>query len=219
LILSEYKCKCKNYFEKAFFINLPFNCHLENHLRNYGWGDFMKKILVPLAEGFEEIEAITTIDVLRRAGLDVVSAGLPGTIVKGSRNVKVLADRKIEDIDSKEFDCVVLPGGDPGYVNLSRSSKVKDILREFDEQKKLICAICASPSILGKLGILNEKKATIYPGMEREIPRPRDEKVVVDGHVITSQGPGTAMDFALKIIEKTLGEGKAKEVKDELLHR
>ena len=179
----------------------------------------MRRVLVPLAEGFEEIEALVTVDILRRAGLDVVLAGLPGTIVRGRSGIKVIADKKIEDVDPKEFDAIVLPGGDPGYINLGKSQKILDTLVDFNDQEKLIAAICASPSILSRLGILDNRKATIYPGMEKEIPRPRSGKVVVDGHVITSEGPGTVFDFALEIIKKLLGKDKANELKKILVLR
>ncbi len=178
----------------------------------------MKKVLIPLAEGFEEIEALAVADVLRRGGLEVVLVGLPGSIVKGRSDIKVISDKKIEDIDPKNFDAVVLPGGSPGYINLGRSQKVLDMLVDFNDQEKLIAAICAAPCILSKLGIIDERKATIYPGMEKDIPRPRPGKVVVDGHVITSEGPGTAIDFALEIIKNLLGKGKANEVKKEIVY-
>ena len=179
----------------------------------------MKKVLIPLAEGFEEIEALATADVLRRAGLEVVLAGIPGTIVKGRSGIKIIADVKIEDVNHKDFDCILLPGGNPGYINLERSKKVFDMINDFNDQEKLIAAICAAPSILGKMGILDNRRATIYPGMEREIPRPRSANVVVDDHIITSQGPGTAFDFALEIIKNLLGKGKANEIKKELVYR
>ncbi|MCK4335711.1 MAG: DJ-1/PfpI family protein [Candidatus Aenigmarchaeota archaeon] len=179
----------------------------------------MKRVLIPLAEGFEEIEALATADVLRRADLEVVLAGIPGTIVKGRSGIKIVADTKIEDVNHKDFDCIVLPGGNPGYINLERSKKVFDIINDFNDQEKLIAAICAAPSILGKMGILDNRRATIYPGMEKDIPRPRSGKVVVDDHVITSEGPGTALDFALEIIKNLLGKGKANEVKKEIVYR
>ncbi|MCK5022741.1 MAG: DJ-1/PfpI family protein, partial [Candidatus Aenigmarchaeota archaeon] len=158
----------------------------------------MKKVLIPLAEGFEEIEALATADVLRRAGLDVVLAGLPSSIVEGRSGIKVITDIKMDDVKAADFECVVLPGGNPGYINLGRSKKVFDIINHMNDSEKIIAAICASPSILGKMGILDERKATIYPGMEREIPRPRSGKVIVDGHVITAEGPGTAIEFSLE---------------------
>lgn len=179
----------------------------------------MKKVLIPLAEGFEEIEALATTDVLRRAGLEVVLAGLPGTIVEGASGIKVIADKKINDVKAGDFDCVVLPGGDPGYQNLGKSKKVFDIINHMNDYQKPIAAICASPSILGKMGILDDRKATIYPGMEKDIPRPRSGKVIVDGHVITSEGPGTAIDFALEIVKTLLGSGKEKEIKKSIVYK
>ena len=175
------------------------------------------KVLIPLADGFEEIEASTSIDVLRRAGLDVVTAGLPGTWVTGSRNVKVMADRKMEDVNPDEFDALVLVGGHPGYLNLGRSQAVLRAVQGFDRAGKTIGAICAAPSVLNKAGIMDSRKATIYPGMEREIPMPRPGRVVVDGHVITSQAPGTAMEFALKLVEVLEGESKAAKLRKDLV--
>ncbi len=179
----------------------------------------MKRVLVPLAEGFEEIEALATVDVLRRAGLDVVVAGLPGTIVKGRSGVKVVTDARIDELNHNDFDCVVLHGGNPGYINLGKSKKVVEIINEFDKQKKPIAAICAAPSILAKAGVLENRRATIYPGMEREIPRPRPANVVTDGHIITSQGPGTTIEFALEIIKTLLGAGKAAQIKKEIVFK
>jgi len=178
----------------------------------------MKKVLIPLAEGFEEIEALATADILKRAGLEVVIAGFPGTIVKGRSDIKVITEKRIDDVDYRDFDCLVLHGGNPGYINLGKSKKVVEIINDFDRQKKLIAAICAAPSILAKQGVLDNRRATIFPGMEREVPRPRSAKVVVDGHIITSQGPGTTIDFALEIIKNLLGKAKADEVSRELVY-
>jgi len=174
-------------------------------------------ILIPLAEGFEEIEAATTIDVLRRAGLNVTVAGIPGTIIKGSRNVKIIADKKLEDINPDEFDALVLVGGDPGYKNLGNSQKILKTIHDFDSNKKILAAICAAPLILAREGILDDKKATIYPGFERKLQRPRGNGVVIDGNIITSQGPGTAMEFALKIVEVLQGKNKSSMLKKELV--
>ncbi len=177
------------------------------------------RILIPLADGFEEIEAVTTIDVLRRAGLDVTTMGLAGTMVRGSRGVSVIADKKISDVNDieKEFDALVLVGGSPGYANLGKSNRILDVIRRFDEKKKTIAAICAAPSLLQKAGILQNRKATIYPGMEREIARPREGRVVVDDNIITSQGPGTAMEFAFKIVETLLGPESVIQLKEEMV--
>jgi 4-methyl-5(b-hydroxyethyl)-thiazole monophosphate biosynthesis len=173
----------------------------------------MKKVLIPLADGFEEIEAVTCIDVLRRAGLEVTTAGLPGTLIKGSRNVRITADKKLDETEPEEFDALVLVGGDPGFRNLGNSQKVLDTVKDFEAKGKLVAAICAAPTILAKAGILEERNATIYPGMERELPRPREGRVIEDRNVITSQAPGTAMEFSLKIVEALAGADKADDVK------
>ena len=178
----------------------------------------MAKVLVPVAEGFEEIEAVTVIDVLRRAGVDVVTAGIPGSLVVGSRNVRINADKKIDDINPKDFDALALVGGYPGYVNLGKTQRVISFISSFNEERKVIGAICAAPTILAKVGILEDKKATVYPGMEKELPYPRNGKVVVDGNIVTSQGPGTAIPFALKLIELLVNKDKAKAVKKELVY-
>jgi 4-methyl-5(b-hydroxyethyl)-thiazole monophosphate biosynthesis len=179
----------------------------------------MKKVLIPLAEGFEEIEALATADILRRAGIEVVLAGIPGTMIKGRSGVKVVADSRIDEINKNDYDCLVLPGGNPGYINLGKSKIVTEIINDFNSKGKPIAAICAAPSILAKQGILDNKRATIYPGMEREIPRPRPASVVTDGHITTSQGPGTAIDFALEIVKTLLGSGQAEKIRKELVYK
>ncbi|MEM5870244.1 MAG: DJ-1/PfpI family protein [Candidatus Aenigmatarchaeota archaeon] len=175
------------------------------------------RVLVLLADGFEEIEAITVIDVLRRAGIEVDAVGITSGWVTGSHNINVMADKKLNEIDIEKYDGIVLPGGSKGVANLLKSSKVKEFLEKMNEKGKLIAAICAAPSILAKYHLLDNKRATIYPGMEKELPYPRDEKVVVDANIITSQGPGTALEFALAIVEKLLGKEKAWEVKKQLV--
>jgi len=176
-------------------------------------------VLVPLAEGFEEIEAMTVVDVLRRAGIKVTVAGLPGTIVEGSRKVKVLAGAKLDDIVEKDYDAVVLVGGSPGYSNLSKSNKIMKIIGEFHRDDKLVAAICGAPTVLAEAGILTNVKATVYPGLEKYIPKPRSESVLIDGNVITSQGPATAMEFSLKLVEYLAGKETMKNVKEQLLFK
>lgn len=175
------------------------------------------KILVPFAEGFEEIEALTIVDVLRRAGIEVDMVGVPGMIIRGANGVKVYMDKRIAEVNPNEYDGIVLPGGNPGYQNLSRSLKILEIIKQFASEKKLIGAICASPIVLKKAGVLENKKATIYPGMEKEIPYPRGDRVVIDDNIITSQGPGTAIEFALKIVEYLAGKEKAYKLKKSLI--
>lgn len=173
--------------------------------------------MLPLAEGFEEIEALTVVDVLRRAGINVDTVGVMGSMVTGSHGVRVMADKKLLEINADDYDGIVLPGGNPGYLNLGRSSKIIEILKKFDAEGKLIAAICAAPSILAKAGVLEAKKATIYPGMEKELPYPRGERVVIDGKIITSQAPGTAMEFALAIVEFLAGKDRAFQMKRQLV--
>jgi 4-methyl-5(b-hydroxyethyl)-thiazole monophosphate biosynthesis len=175
------------------------------------------RILVPFADGFEEIEALTLVDVLRRAGISVDMVGVPSTLITGAHGVKVYTDKRLNEINPEDYDGIVLPGGNPGYINLGKSSRLIEIIKKFNSEKKLVAAICASPSILAQAGVLSDKKATIYPGMEKEIPYPRGERVVVDGNVITSQGPGTAIEFALKIVEFLLGKEKAIKLKNVLI--
>lgn len=175
------------------------------------------KVLVPLANGFEDIEAFAVIDVLRRAGIEVDTVGIPSSMVTSKCGVRVIADKSLREVKAEEYDGIILPGGNPGYKNLEKSREIIDIIKKMDEAKKLIAAICGSTSILAKIGLLDDKKATIYPGMEKFIPHPRDERVVVDKNVITSQGPGTAIEFSLKIVEYFCGKEKALALKKALV--
>jgi len=176
-------------------------------------------VLVPLAEGFEEIEAIAIVDVLRRAGIAVKTAGLDASSVKGRSDISVMADIRFGDASAEAFDSIVLPGGSPGYANLARSAKLLAMIRDFHAQGKLVAAICAAPTVLAKAGILGNVKATVFPGMEAQIPVHSRERVVIDGNVITSQGPGTAMEFALALVERLAGKKKADEVAGGLVFR
>jgi 4-methyl-5(b-hydroxyethyl)-thiazole monophosphate biosynthesis len=158
------------------------------------------RLIVPLAEGFEEIEAIAVIDVLRRANIKVDVVGIEDEIVAGRNGVKILCDKIITDVKPEDYDGIILPGGNPGYKNLENNQNVINFIKTFNNRGKLIAAICASPTILEKIGVLEGKKATCYPSMKDKIKNFVDEKVVVDKNVITSQGPGTAIDFALEIV-------------------
>lgn len=178
-------------------------------------GDSLK-VMIPLADGFEEIEALTIIDVLRRAGLKVETVGVVGSTITGAHGVRVITDKRLMEI-SEDYDAIVLPGGSPGYINLGRTAKILEILKKMSEEGKIIAAICGAPAVLAKAGILENKKATIYPGMEREIPRPRAERMIVDGNVITAQAAGTAMEFALKLVEILANKEKASEIRKDLV--
>ena len=180
----------------------------------------MKKALVFLADGFEEMEAVTPLDFMRRAGLDAKFVSLAGTLsVTGSHGVTYRADMLFDEkVASEEIeedaDMLVLPGGLPGAQNLQDNEALGKLLLKFHEEGKFVCAICAAPMVLGHLGILQGKKATIYPGMEDRLigATPVADKVCRDGNVITGKGPGAAMTFAITLVEALAG----KEVADKL---
>ena len=163
----------------------------------------MKKIVLILAPGFEEIEAITPIDVLRRADIDVTVAGLNSLEVKGSHAVTVLADQQLSSIKHADYDGIILPGGLPGSHRLRDSQLVIDLVRAINEKKGLIAAICAAPIVLEKAGIIAGKEFTCYPGQEEFIPSGTHlrDRVVVDGNIVTGKGAGVALEFTLKIVD------------------
>ncbi len=178
------------------------------------------KILVPLAEGFEEIEAVNVIDILRRADVDVVTAGLKEGLVEGSHKIKMLPDTTLEKIDYRDFDGLVLPGGAPGFVNLGNDERILKMAREMDEKGKVVAAICAAPSVLIKAGVLQGRKATVSPSGKSQVQACAnfsEERVVVDGNLVTSRSPGTALEFALKLVEVLMGKEKMLEVKAQTL--
>ena len=172
------------------------------------------KVLVPLAEGFEEIEFSTIVDILRRAGMEVTVAGLKEGAISGAHNVRVTPDTLIDKVSADDFDVIVLPGGNPGYVNLGKSEKVLKLVREMHDRNKYVTAICAAPSVLAKAGVIQGKRVTIFPGMEDTLTGAQysKDRVVIDGRIITSQGPGTAMEFAIKLVEVLAGRNRAEEV-------
>ncbi len=176
----------------------------------------MPRVLVPLAPGCEEIEAVTIIDLLRRARIEVVAAGLDDQPVTASRGVRLIPDTTLDEALNREFDMIVLPGGMPGAVNLNNDPRIKNLLGEMAAQGKYTCAICAAPFVLGEAGLLAGKSATSYPGFVDKMNLPgvtyKNDPVVIDGKVITSRGPGTAMDFALALIEVLAGKAKREEV-------
>lgn len=176
----------------------------------------MPKVLVPLAQGCEELEAVTIIDLLRRAGIEVVSAGLDNHPVKASRGVMLLPDTTLDEALKHEFDMIALPGGMPGMTHLKNDPRIIALLKKMAAAGKYTCAICAAPVVLAEAGLLSGKRATSYPGFLDKLSLPGvsylNDAVVADGKVITSRGPGTAMDFALKLIETLVGKAKRDEV-------
>lgn len=181
----------------------------------------MKKVLVPLAEGFEEIEAITIIDLLRRADVDVVTASLNGVNVKAAHGITVQADKTLDDALNDDYDMVVLPGGMPGSENLDRDKRVHAILHKMVDSGKYAGAICAAPKVLANAGILKGKKATSYPGFVDKMGLPdvtyTGAPVQCDGKIITGRGPGTALDFALTLVEALEGKEKRQSVEKALV--
>jgi 4-methyl-5(b-hydroxyethyl)-thiazole monophosphate biosynthesis len=178
------------------------------------------RVLIPLAPGFEEIEAITVIDILRRAGIEVVVAGLRPGAVSGSHQIRVMPDLALDDVLDQQFDMIALPGGMPGADNLEKDPRVMDLLRRADERGAYTAAICAAPKVLAAAGLLENRRATSYPGFLDPDAVPgmelADDPVVQDDRRITSRGPGTAMDFALSLVENLAGPGVRKTVEDGL---
>jgi len=174
------------------------------------------RVLVPLAEGFEEIEAVTIIDLLRRAGIEVRTASLAGQRVTGSHEIAVEADIAIDDADVADYDMIVLPGGMPGAEHLKRDERVIALLRRFAGAGRYAAAICAAPGVLAHAGLLDGRRATSFPGFLNPGSAPgislSDAPVVVDGRVVTSRGPGTAIDFSLALIELLSGKAAADAV-------
>jgi len=172
-------------------------------------------VLVPLAPGFEEIEAITIVDVLRRAGLSVILAGIADPPITGGHGIKVVPDLAIDDVSG--HDALVLPGGNPGYVNLENDQRVLKLIQETYDAGKYIGAICAAPHVLGKAGIMEGVTATCYPGIEIAGAQRVEARVVRHGTIITSQGAGTAIDFALDLVDVLTSKENAEEVRRALL--
>jgi len=174
----------------------------------------MARVLVPLAEGFEEIEAVTVIDILRRADIEVLTAGLQDGPVSGSHGIPLVPDGTLAEVLDEDFDMMVLPGGLPGADHLENDPRVAGMLRRLADSGRFTAAICAAPKVLAAAGLLDGRTATSYPGFLDPARTPglelSEAPVVEDGPVITSRGPGTATDFALALVERLEG----KDVRD-----
>ncbi len=179
------------------------------------------RVLIPLAEGFEEIEAVTVIDILRRAGIETVTASVTKNPVMGSHGISVTADIIIDEPADKKlsFDAIILPGGMPGSTNLKNNPGIINIIKKISETGGLTAAICAAPIVLSEAGILKGRKFTCYPGYEDEIAEGVhiNENVVIDGPVITGIGAGSAPLFALAIVEFLKDKETAKKIKDQII--
>ena len=176
----------------------------------------MATVLVPLAQGCEEMEAVTIVDLLRRAGIEVITAGLDDQPVKASRGMVLIADMNLDQAMQKDYDMIVLPGGLPGADNLDQDSRIHALLQKMHTGGKYIAAICAAPKVLASAGLLDGRQATSFPGSLDGCSITNmdycEQAVVIDGQVITSRGPGTAMDFTLSLIEQLLGRDRRVEV-------
>jgi protein deglycase len=181
----------------------------------------MTSVLVPLADGCEEIEAVTIIDLLRRADIEVVTAGLKPGPVTASRGMVLVPDTTLDGLDGNDFDMIVLPGGKAGAENLRDDAKVQALIRDMAAKGKYTCAICAAPIALANAGVLSGKRATSFPGFLEGLNLPgvtvTEAPVETDGKVITSRGPGTAMDFGLTLIETLKGTDARNEVEVRLM--
>jgi 4-methyl-5(b-hydroxyethyl)-thiazole monophosphate biosynthesis len=177
------------------------------------------KVFVHFANGFEEIEALTVVDVLRRADIDTKMVSVTGDLmVTGAHGITLKADFLYDNADYKNCDMIVLPGGMPGTTSLAEHQGLVKEIKNFDNQKKWIAAICAAPMIFGKLGLLEGKTAVIYPGMEQHLTGAKvgQHNVEIDGNIITSKGPGTAMEFAFTLVELLKDKATVKRLKESM---
>ena len=181
----------------------------------------MSHVLVPLAQGCEELEAITITDLLVRAGITVTTCGLDDRPVTASRGTTIIPDTSIDKVSEQSFDLIVLPGGLPGADHLRDSPQLQTLLKKQALNNRYIGAICAAPKALAEAGILDGKTATSYPGVLEALNNEQitisENAIEIDGKVITSRGPGTAMDFALTLIELLAGKEKREEVNSQLV--
>jgi 4-methyl-5(b-hydroxyethyl)-thiazole monophosphate biosynthesis len=175
------------------------------------------KAIIPLAEGFEEIEAVSIIDVLRRAEIEVTTAYLDANPVRGAHDIAITADVDINSVKAGDFKWIILPGGMPGSANLKKNEIVISLIKQIFSSGGYAAAICAAPIVLAEAGILADKRVTCYPGYEKELGRARlvNSPVVVDGKIITGKGAGCAIPFALQIA----GIIKSSDVKNDLKER
>ena len=179
-----------------------------------------KKAAVILADGFEEVEALTPVDVLRRANIDTVTISVNGNKeVTGSHRITILADKIFEDIDFSDFDAIILPGGLPGANNLNSHEKLKETLVSFSKKGKILGAICAAPLVLGEMNLLQGKNAVCYPGFEKHLKGAKvsDNQTVKDNNIITGIGIGASMQFALSLVEELTDKKTADDLANKMM--
>ncbi|MGE4268103.1 MAG: DJ-1 family glyoxalase III [Deferribacterales bacterium] len=181
----------------------------------------MKKVLVILADGFEEIEAVTVVDILRRAEIDTVTCALKEGLVESARGVRVQADTEIIKIDANDYDMIVLPGGLLGAKNIDENEQVRYIVEKYNREERFIAAICAAPYMLAKSGLIKDCMMTCYPtykGIVEQLCDYQVAEVVVDEHIITSRGPATAPEFAFTLVELLKSEAAAQKLREAMLY-
>lgn len=173
----------------------------------------MKKVMVLLANGFEEIEALTVVDILRRGNVNCHMVSIGGNKVKGAHGIEVIADKTLDSVEENLYDAIVLPGGMPGAENLKNNTRVVELVQRYYSDKKLVCAICAAPMVLGYAGIMENVDFTCYPGFEVYVKdgNKKEDLVVKSHNIITGKGPAAAFEFAYLIL-KTLGNKNTEEI-------
>lgn len=181
----------------------------------------MKRVLVPLAPGFEEVEALAVVDILRRAGAEVTIAGTVDGPITGRNKIRVLADAGLEKAFEADYDMIVLPGGAAGTENLKKDARVRQAVERLHQKGAFVTAICAAPTVLSAFGVSKGRTITSHPSVRGEFKTEKisEDRVVTDGNIITSQGPGTAMEFAFRLVEALFGQEKIIEVNKGVLAR
>ena len=182
----------------------------------------MKRAVILFAEGYETVEALLVVDLLRRGGVEVTMASITeDEFVRSSHGVNVEMDAVLGEVDVLDYDAIILPGGMPGTMHLKEHAGLAEQIREFDRQGKWLAAICAAPSVFGGLGILEGKKAICFPGFEKYLTGAdiTPERVVLDGHIFTSKGMGTAIDLGLAIVKEISGEEVSEELAKSIQYR
>jgi len=179
----------------------------------------MSRVLVIFAEGSEELEAVTLVNILRRGGLEITLAGLTAGPLRGSRGTQLLPDSTLDAALAQSYDMVILPGGMPGTTHLRNDARVITLVQQVADAGNWVAAICAAPSVLAAAGLLDGKRATCYPGSLKEFPQVlvQESAIEQDGKLLTSRGPGTAMDFALFLLELLAGQATRRQVESGLV--
>ena len=183
----------------------------------------MKRVVVPLAHGFEEIETVTVVDILRRAGIAVTIAGVedgtPPSAVEGRTGIRLVPDAAMDEVVADDFDMLVLPGGLKGAQTLAKDQRVARLLPRFHEGERYLAAICAAPTVLAAHGMIAGRRLTSHPSVKDQLTGAvyDERRVVIDGRLVTSRGPGTAMEFALALVELLMGRTKVEEIKQGVL--